>query len=358
MTIKEAIGRTRDRLARAGVEPAAFEARQLASFCFDLPVSQLPLRGGEDAPGEGVRKLEELTARRRLGEPLQYILGEWEFYGLPFYVGEGVLIPRPDTELLVEAALARLPAGRPCRVLDLCAGSGCIAVAMTRNHSGCQAVALEKSPAAFSYLQRNIRRSGAAVRAVAGDLFDGPAVLRQPVRPSNPTVLMNPPAHHNATAFDDSTALYAPAVLEESTALAESAVLEESVLEKSTVLKEPAVPRESSIPKEPPAPFDLILSNPPYIPAADLSALDREVGWEPSVALDGGADGLDFYRAICGLWLDCLRPGGSLLAEVGVGQSVQVQALFRRAGLENVTALPDLSGIDRVIVGTLSPLPY
>lgn len=287
MTIKEALLRTQERLARAGVEPATFEARQLAARCFGLSVSQLPLRGGDEASADGVRELEALTARRSAGEPLQYILGEWEFYGLPFYVGEGVLIPRPDTELLVDAALSRLPPAKPCRILDLCAGSGCIASAVTKNHPACRATALEKSPAAFSYLQRNVERNGVSVRAVAGDLFDGPAALGSP---------------------------------------------EER--------------------------FDLILSNPPYIPAAGLSVLQREVRREPAMALDGGADGLRFYRAICGLWLACLRPGGSLLVEVGIGQSAQVQAIFRGAGLEDVAALPDLNGIDRVIVGTLRHMPY
>lgn len=287
MTIKEALRQAREQLARAGIEPAPFEARELAAACFGLSVSQLSLRGGEQAADDGLRELERLTARRAAGEPLQYLLGEWEFYGLPFYVGEGVLIPRPDTELLVDAALARLAAGRPSRILDLCAGSGCIAAAVTKNRPGCEAAALEKSPAALSYLRRNIRRIGVPVRVVAGDLFDGPAVLGQPA-----------------------------------------------------------------------ARFDLILSNPPYIPAADLPGLDREVKREPVTALDGGADGLRFYRAICTLWLTCLRPGGSLLVEIGIGQSVQVQALFREAGLEEVEALPDLSGIDRVIVGTLPEMTY
>lgn len=287
MTIGEAVRQTVAILAAGGVGPAAFEARQLAAACFGLPASRLPLEADAPAAPEAVERLGKLAARRTAGEPLQYLLGEWEFYGLPFAVGEGVLIPRPDTELLVDAALERLPANRPARVLELCAGSGCIAAAVAVHRPACRVTALEKSPAAFEYLAKNTHRLAAGrVRPVLGDLLEGPDELGDA------------------------------------------------------------------------APFDLLLSNPPYIPAGDLPGLSREVQREPAMALDGGPDGLRFYRAICENWLSCLAPGGSLLVEIGAGQSAAVQAIFRQAGLREIAALPDIAGIERVIVGTLPDMPY
>ena len=161
MTIGEAVRQTAAELAAGGVGPAAFEARQLAAACFGLPASRIPLEADAPAAPEAVERLGKLAARRTAGEPLQYLMGEWEFYGLPFAVGEGVLITRPDTELLVDAALERLPANRPARVLELCAGSGCIAAAVAVHRPACRVTALEKSPAAFEYLAKNTHRLAA-----------------------------------------------------------------------------------------------------------------------------------------------------------------------------------------------------
>lgn len=285
MTVREAINAARRRLEADGVEAADFEARQLAGNAFGLSATGIALEGSSPAGTEELQKLAALLRRRLAGEPLQYILGEWEFYGLPFAVGEGVLIPRPDTELLVDCALQFLP--EKASVLELCAGSGCIGVALARRRPNCRVLALEKSPVAFSYLETNIRRNGADnVTPFLGDLLHG------------------------------------------------SAALPEKRL------------------------FDCILSNPPYIPEKELPKLSREVRREPVMALDGGADGLDFYRAICEKWLNALKPGGCLLVEIGRGQAAEVKELFSSAGLINVEGHKDINGICRVINGTLPSVSY
>ena len=228
--------------------------------------------------------IEADTAARLSGRPLQYILGEWEFYSLPFYVGEGVLVPRPETELLVDFALNFLQNqaenSPPPVVYDLCSGSGCIAVAVGKNCPAARVFALELSDEAFGYLCKNIELNGTKnVTPVKADVLAGRALL------------------------------------------------------------------------DIPAP-DLILSNPPYIPAGDMDTLMDEVTHEPDMALIGGADGLDFYRALTKLWLPLLREkpqGGRLAAfEAGLGQHEAVSALISQAGF-TAGFIRDLSGIERVI---------
>lgn len=239
------------RLRAAGIEAAAFEAAQLAA----LPDAALPAA----------------VEKRIAGYPLQYILGEWEFYGLPFLVGEGVLIPRPDTEILVEQALRFLKDRPAARVLELCAGSGCISVAVAK-HTDATVTAMEKFPQAFGYLQKNIALNRVSVQAVQADLFDG---------------------------FGGT--------------------------------------------------FDLILANPPYIRTEALSALSREVRQEPPSALDGGADGLRFYRAIAGIYKENLAAGGRLLLEIGYDQRADVTAILVQAGYKNIACFRDYGGNDRVL---------
>ena len=222
------------------------------------------------------------TAARLSGRPLQYILGEWEFYSLPFYVGEGVLVPRPETELLVDFALdflrGRAENGSPPVVYDLCAGSGCIAAAVGKNFPDARVFALELSDEAFAYLRKNIALNGTEnVMAIKADVLTGPTNLDLP----------------------------AP---------------------------------------------DLILSNPPYIPAGDMGTLMDEVTHEPDMALIGGADGLDFYRALTRLWLPllCENPHGAAALEAGLGQHEAVGALISQAGF-SAGFIRDLNGIERVI---------
>ena len=222
-------------------------------------------------------------AARLSGRPLQYILGEWEFYSLPFIVGEGVLVPRPETELLVDFALDFLRDKESPVVYDLCSGSGCIAAAVGKNRPNARVFALEWSEAALGYLTENIKlNSTANVSVLKADVLAGPSFTNLP----------------------------AP---------------------------------------------DLILSNPPYIPSADMAHLMDEVLCEPEMALLGGADGLDFYRALATLWLPCLQTGGGAAFEVGLGQADDVGNLVSQAGYD-FAFIHDLSGIERVVTATKSDI--
>ena len=267
-------------LAKAGIDEPAFEAslllEQIAGVsCATLMTDRSRLY---DLPA-----LEAAAARRISREPLQYILGEWEFYGCPFTVNEHCLIPRPDTEVLVEAALKLLPGG--ARIADLCTGSGCIAVATLVHRPDTTAHALELYPETLALAIGNASRNGVSDRftPVCADLLDG--------------------------GVDALTTN---------------------------------------------APYDAILSNPPYIPTAAIDALSPEVHREPFAALDGGEDGLIFYRAILRDYAPLVRPGGLILLEMGYDQADELTRLTReylpRAAVE---ILRDLGGNDRVTKITL-----
>ena len=263
------------RLDAAGCEDAAFDARCLLEDWGGLP------RGtaADDTPltDAQVTRLETALAERETGRPLQYILGEWEFLTLTLKVGEGVLIPRPDTELLCEAAAQRLNGHAAPRVLDLCAGSGCVGLGVASLKPDATVTAVELSEEAWPYLVENIRRYPA-----------------YNVTPQRGNVLTDFGAFAGG--------------------------------------------------------YDAILSNPPYIPTADLPTLQREVQQEPKMALDGSADGLQFYRMIAEHWCGKLTENGFCAVEVGIGQAADVAALFAAAGLANTEILRDLGGVERVVI--------
>jgi len=263
-------------LKRNGIEDWGFEAEQLIMSALSLTLSQLVL-SQEEVSEEKETKIRSLAQRRIKGEPLQYIIGEWEFYSLPFIVGKGVLIPRPDTEVLVENALDFLYKKETARVIDLCSGSGCIAIAVSVNSPECEVFALEKSAEAYSYLKKNIKKNKANVKLLLGDINNTEIVEGE---------------------------------------------------------------------------FDLILSNPPYIKTEAMNNLQKEVTFEPRMALSGGEDGLDFYRIILDKWAPRLNKGGKLMVEIGFDQSEAVVALFEKANLTEITPIKDLNGVSRVIVGT------
>lgn len=273
MTIAELYKRTKSELESGGVEDFGFEAEQLlrgAGIDKTALISEPERAVSEDISSEINAKL----LRRLSGEPLQYVLGEWEFYGLPFYVGVGVLIPRADTETLVEVALRFLKdrGGSKRKTLDLCAGSGCIGIALAKT-ANADVTFVEKSSLAFDYLKKNAARNNVSAELILGD-----------------------------------------------------------VLEASTVTGE----------------YDLIVSNPPYLTAEDMSRLQKEVRFEPEAALFGGADGLDFYRAMIPTYSERLKSGGMLAVEIGMGQENAVCGIFRENGLTPHTER-DMSGIYRVI---------
>lgn len=269
-------------LRRAGVEQAQLEARELLCFASDKSREQL-LRDLTLYPSEHVAaRFRELMDRRLAGEPVAYILGEWEFYGLTLDICRDVLIPRPDTETLVERGLAfcKKQAG-PVRVLDLCAGSGCVGLALAANRLDSWVVLADWSEDALRICRQNIRRTGLSMQASV--------------------------ARVNALEA-------APALLQD---------------------------------------FDLILCNPPYIPTGDIEGLDNSVrDYEPHMALDGGEDGLSFYRAIAEKWKNALRSGGKLIFEIGWDQAPAVEYILAANGYTDIESFQDPAGHWRVVEGT------
>lgn len=264
------------RLTDSGCEDAAFDARCLLEDLGGLARGHAP--DVTPLTDEQTAALTRALDARAAGRPLQYILGEWDFLTLTLAVGEGVLIPRADTECLCEEAARRLAGVNSPRVLDLCAGSGCVGLGLASFCPSAQVTAVELSDDALPYLRENIARYPQyAVTVKKADVLQ------------------------DADAFDGG--------------------------------------------------FDAILSNPPYIPTADLAGLMREVRHEPRMALDGDADGLIFYRAIAEQWLPRLRDGGICAVEVGIGQAADVAAVFAAAGLIDIRIICDLGGVERVVSG-------
>ena len=278
MTLAEAYLRGVSALEAAGVPDAAFDCGCLiASFC-GYTHAQRIAHASDRLSETAARDFLEAVRRRADGEPLQYILGEWPFFGRAFLVGPGVLIPRPETELLVEYALAAVCARQAPVVWDLCAGTGCIGLTLALKKPDAQVFLLEKYLDAFAYLEKN----------------------RAALHASNATLVQ-------ADILEGAPALPAP---------------------------------------------DLIVSNPPYVPSGELCALQKEVRREPSSALDGGADGLAFYRALAQRWIPALKKGGTLLVECGDGQGAGVAALFE-APARSVRVRYDGNRIDRFVEVTV-----
>ncbi len=269
-------------LREHGIDNAKFEAGCLIEKAIgltQLDVLTEPDRELDPEDGDYFHKaaeLRELVRRRVSGEPLQYILGEWEFYAYKFKVGKGVLIPRQDTETLVDTAREHIGSGMLCA--DLCAGSGCIGITLAKL-CDCMVDCYELSDEALGYLNENI-------------------VLNQ--------------------AADKVAAI------------------------KADVLSEMTL---SSAPE-----YDVIVTNPPYLTTKDMSELQKEVTFEPSMALFGGEDGLDYYRSILKSWTKRLKKGGFIAAEIGMGQEADVMRIFEENGI-TAAAEKDLCGIYRVVYG-------
>ena len=277
MTITEWTGRAVAALVASGCPDPEIDARWMAEDTLGMSRADLKFEGGRALSDADLSKLEAMLERRCAGEPVQYILGSADFMGLKFEVGPGVLIPRQDTETLVEAALIALQSlagGASPAVLDLCTGSGCIGLSLASLAPHAAVTLADASREALEIARRNMHALGVKAELRHGDLFA-------------------------------------------------------------------AVGRER---------FDLIVSNPPYIPRGDLAGLQREVQYEPRLALDGGPDGLEFYRRIADGAGNHLNPGGAIYLEVGAGQAPAVLELVR-AHLPCVEAgtIKDLNGIERVV---------
>lgn len=280
MTYRQLYLKARAHLLAAGVEDPGVDAAYLCGHFFDLDRPGLAVHGEEPCPEEKAgafwRAVEERAARR----PLQYILGQWAFMGFTLRVGEGVLVPREDTAVLVEALAGRLAGRTGLRGLDLCAGSGAVALGLCRLCPGLQMDCVELSAEALGYLRENLAAYPAyGVKAREGDML----------------------LPETAARFGE---------------------------------------------------MDVIASNPPYIARDQLPGLQPEVQREPAMALDGGADGLLFYRAIGELWAPRLKAGGVLGVEIGEEQGGAVCRLMEQAGLEDIRVHKDWAGLDRAVTGT------
>lgn len=273
MKIAEWLRDAQAALAAAGAPDPAIDARWLAEDTLGMSRAALKFEGDRMLAPDQLNALNALLRRRALGEPVQYVLESADFMGQRFYVDRRVLIPRQDTETLVETALLDVRRWPAPAVLDLCTGSGCVGLSLKALAPQCRMTLADISRDALEVARRNARRLEIDAELRCGDLFDAVGRAR----------------------------------------------------------------------------FDVIVANPPYIPHGELSGLQREVRYEPALALDGGADGLDLYRRIAAGVGAHLNSGGCVLMEVGVGEAEAVLALLRAALPGEGGMIRDLNGIDRVV---------
>ena len=270
---------------QAGCPGASLEARELVCFGSGKTREELYRDAPLYVPPETEAAIRGLARRHLDGEPVAYLIGEWEFYGLTLDVCRDVLIPRPDTETLVERGILHvrdLPDG--ARVLDLCAGSGCVGLAMADNCPNTRVILAEWCGDALRVCRQNILR----------------CALSQQVSAAQVDALEPPPR----------------------------------------ILRD----------------FDLIVCNPPYIPTLEVGRLDVSVrDYEPRMALDGGEDGLKFYRSIAKKWKCALKPGGKLIFEVGYDQAQAVRDIMARNGYQDLRTTMDPGMHLRVVEGSAEP---
>lgn len=275
----EILDQTHRFFAAKKIENPRLQAELLLADVLGVGRLDLYLRFDQTLTAGQVEAYRQRVRQRLRGAPVQYITGKAGFRHLLLSVDRAVLIPRPETEVLVEVALEQLRPFAAPGVLDLGCGSGAIALALAQEHPGARLVATDVSPAAVAVARRNARQCGleGRVEFLCGDLF-------APLRPARQ--------------------------------------------------------------------FQLIASNPPYVPRPDLEDLDPQVGqYEPRLALDGGEDGLDYYRRIAAQAAGFLAVEGCLVLEAGDGQAEAVAGLLRAGGqFARVQVCPDLARVPRVIV--------
>lgn len=278
------------RLAAAGIAEADLDARLLLEFVCGTDRNTLLVHGDRAVSETEYARYVSLIDRRAAHVPLQYLTGEQEFMGLTFLVNEDVLVPRQDTEVLVEEVMRNLHDGM--RILDMCTGSGCILLSLLYYSNDCMGVGVDLSSRALAVAEKNYERlcrerPGMEAVFLEGDLFEALAVG-------------------------------------------------ESLRAESTEGK-----------------YDMIVSNPPYIETAVIPTLMPEVcEHEPLVALDGGADGLIFYRRIAQKAGDYLNGGGMLFFEIGCGQAEHVAEIMEQAGFREIEVVKDFAGLNRVVYGS------
>jgi release factor glutamine methyltransferase len=281
-TILEVLRWTIGRFERHGVASARLDAELLATRAFSRTRVELYTHFDQPLGDPELAAYRSLVQRRMAGESVAYILGRKEFWSLDLEVDARVLVPRPDTETLVEQSLELLKAmpasERALRVADIGTGSGALALAVKKERPGDEVFALDISPDALDVARGNASRLGLAVTFLLGDLVAPLAGLDR---------------------------------------------------------------------------FDLIASNPPYIPSRDIAGLSPEVRHEPMLALDGGEDGLSLVRRLASDARKVLTSGGWLAMEIGAGQAAAAMEILRGEGYAGIGARRDLAGIERVVFGRL-----
>jgi len=273
-----------EKLRQAGIDSADVDARLLMTHALGIDRAALVANGERALSADQAKAIDALAARRLAREPVSRIFGTKEFWSLTLQVSPAVLVPRPETETVVEAALDALTRDglrkEKLRVLDIGTGSGALLLALLTELPNATGTGTDISAAALDVAHANAERNGLASRCtfVACDIAAGVA-----------------------------------------------------------------------------GPFDLIVSNPPYVARGDIASLAPEVrDYDPALALDGGADGLDGYRAIAADARRLLAPGGRLIVELGMGQEPAVRTLFTKAGLTAGTARNDLAGIARALSAAIA----
>ena len=277
-TVRSVIAWTTDYFDRRGIDAPRLTAEVLLAHVLRATRVQLYIDLDRPLSKKELGECRALIERRAAGEPTQYLTGTREFYGRPFAVDPRVLIPRPETELLVDKVLEAIPKESRCRVLDLCTGSGCIAVTVAAERPNASVVATELSKDACEAARANAAALKVAdrVQVLEGDLFG---------------------------------------------------------------------------PLEPGSLFDVAVSNPPYVPSAEIPGLSEEVRREPMLALDGGADGLEVTRGVAAQAPQWLRPGGLLALEIHEAHGAEVLRLLQTAGFDRAGLEKDFSRLDRVAFG-------
>lgn len=281
MTIFEAYNDCKRQLQAAGIEEYVFESKQIIRHITGYTNAQILTKYTQSLSNFQQDNLTAIIKQRLIRYPLQYIIGKWNFFGREFFVGPGVLIPRSDTETLIDVCLEAIKKIENPRVLDLCAGTGCIGITIKGERNDAQVTLVEKFDEALMYTQKNAKHNNSDVSIIKGDVLK----------------------------TEGADGLY-----------------------------------------------DLIVSNPPYINESDMTALQPEVAFEPTTALAGGNDGLDFYRHITKEYKQYLSKNGTLAFEVGINQANAVAEIMKENGFLNVQTRKDYCEIDRVVFGTVDQL--
>ena len=313
----------------AGLEDAALDARLLLEHFCGIDTNRLLAEPGMPVSDDLRSAFLKGIKRRAAREPLAYIVGEQSFMGLPFIVSEDVLIPEQDTENLVEEALRLIDDGS--RILDLCTGSGCILLSLLHYTNGCIGVGTDLSEKALEIARRNASAHGLSDQTVwlQGDLFDALDPLNKKDNDDKDSKRENYKIEDNKReeSRDDQA--------------------EKSIESEKSESGFPGMSYTSG--------YDMIISNPPYIPTSVIDTLQPEVRCaQPRMALDGGGDGLDFYRRIIREAPAHLVVGGRLLLEIGYDQAEAVSDLLREAGYYGIEILKDYGGNDRIATAVCS----